>query len=81
MVHDNTQLPLIERLGVQLVPGRKHKLGYSKRTNSFLSSPYTTCSDTVTPGMQALFDQFSGATYYYSVEICFQVALQAYTYV
>jgi hypothetical protein len=81
MVHDNTQLPLIEKVGIQLAPGRKHKLGYSKQTNVFLPSPYTTCSETVTSGMQAMFDQFSGAKYAYSIDICFEVALQTYTYV
>ncbi|CAF1045286.1 unnamed protein product [Adineta steineri] len=80
MVHDNTQLPLIERVGIQMVPGRKHKLEYSKKTNSFLPSPYTTCSKIVTPGMQAMFDQFSGAKYDYGLEICFIVAMQTYTY-
>jgi hypothetical protein len=81
MVHDNTQLPLVDRVGILLKPGQKHKLGYYKQTNSFLSAPYTTCSETVTPGMQAMFNQFSGAEYSYAEEICFEVALQAYTYV
>jgi len=81
MVHDNTQLPLIERVGIQLSPGRKHTLGYSKQTNVFLPSPYTTCSETITPGMQAMFDEFSDATYAYAMEICFTVSLQTYTYV
>lgn len=81
MVHDNTQLPLMDRVALQLTPGRKHKLGYYRRTNSFLPSPYTQCSDTVTSGMQALFDQFSGTHYAYAQEICFEVALQTYTYV
>jgi hypothetical protein len=79
MVHDNTQLPLIDRVETRLTPGRKHKLGYSKKTTVFLPAPYTTCSNTVTPGMQAMFDQFSGATYVYGQEICFQVAIQTYT--
>jgi hypothetical protein len=78
MVHDNTQLPLIERTDIQLIPGRKHKLGYTKKTNSFLPTPYTTCSNKVTAGMQAMFDQFSDATYAYAEEICFKVALQTY---
>jgi hypothetical protein len=81
MVHDNTQLPLIDVVGIQLAPGRKHKLGYSLKTNSFLSKPYTTCADTITTGMQAMFDQFSGAEYAYGQEICYKVAIQTYVYV
>ncbi|CAF0849586.1 unnamed protein product [Adineta steineri] len=80
MVHDNQKLPIIEKFGAQLIPGRKHKLGYSKKRTTFLPSPYTTCSDTVTPGMRAMYDQFSGADYDYTIEICFRVALQTYTY-
>ncbi|CAF1214339.1 unnamed protein product [Adineta steineri] len=80
MVHDNTQLPLIDRLNTQLVPGRKYKLGYSKKVNYLLPPPYTTCNDKVPPGLQAMFDQFEGITYAYAQELCFKVALQTYTY-
>jgi hypothetical protein len=66
MVHDNTQLPLVDLVGIQLAPGRKYRLGYYKKTNSFLPSPYTTCSDKVTLGMQAMFNQFSNADYSYA---------------
>lgn len=78
MLHDNKQLPVIERLGIQLAAGRKHQLGYRKKTKVFLPPPYTTCTNTVTPGMQAMFDQFSGANYEYALEICYKVALQTY---
>jgi hypothetical protein len=81
MIHDNRQLPLIDRAGLRLIPGRQHKLGYRKKTYVFLKSPYNQCSDHVTPGMQALFDQFSGAEYTYELEICFKVAIQTYVYV
>ena len=81
MLHNNTQLPLVDRVGIQLAPGRKHRLGYTKKINLFLPSPYTTCKDQVTLGMQAIFDQFSGADYSYGEEICFQVAVQTYAYV
>ncbi|CAF4248319.1 unnamed protein product, partial [Adineta steineri] len=80
MVHDNTQLPLIERIGIQMVPGRKHNLDYRKKTISFLPAPYTTCSTSVTPEMEAMFNQFSGAKYAYGLEICFNIAVQTYTY-
>jgi hypothetical protein len=79
MVHDNTQLPLIDTLDTRLAPGQKYKLGYSVKTTDFLPAPYGICSDTVTPGMQAMFDQFSGATYAYGEDICYDVAIQTYT--
>ncbi|CAF2128500.1 unnamed protein product, partial [Rotaria magnacalcarata] len=31
MIHDNTQLPLIDIVGIELALGRKHKLGYKKK--------------------------------------------------
>ena len=71
-------MPAVERLGIQLVPGRKYKLVYSKKRKVFLPAPYSTCSSQVTPGMQGMFDQFSGAKYDYALEICFKVALQTY---
>ena len=66
MIHDNTQLPLIDRAETRLRPGEKYKLDYSKRTNTLLPLPYTTCNSQATPGMQAMFDQSSDATYYVS---------------
>lgn len=78
MIHDNTQLPLIDRAGIQLIPGRKHKFGYTKRANRFLLKPYTTCSYQLTPGMAAMFSQFEGTNYTYGEEMCFKVAIQTY---
>ncbi|CAF1148218.1 unnamed protein product [Adineta ricciae] len=80
MVHDNTQLPRVEAFGIQLAPGRKHRLGYYKRQNTFLPSPYTTCADQITPRLQTFYDQFSEANYGYSQQLCYDVAIQAYTY-
>ncbi len=31
MIHDNTQLPLIEKAGMTLAPGFKHRLTYMKK--------------------------------------------------
>ncbi|UJR24443.1 hypothetical protein I4U23_005819 [Adineta vaga] len=80
MVHDNRKLPSIEDEGIQLIPGRRHKLGYSKTTTTYLPSPYTKCSNTVTPEMKALYDQFSGAKYDYTIDVCFTAAVQTYVY-
>ncbi len=78
MVHDNTQLPRIETAGLPLGPGQHYKWSYTKQTIFFLPSPYTTCSTKVTPGMQAMFDQFQDTDYTYSQIICYGVCTQAY---
>ena len=55
LVHDNTQVPLIDVAGIYLRPGRKHKLGYKKKTTFFLPAPFTKCTSTVPPVMEKLF--------------------------
>ena len=78
MIHDSTELPLVEIAGLELIPGRKHRLTYKKRTNYFLPAPYTDCTDKVTPEMQAMFDQYGGADYAYSQGVCYILCGQAY---
>ncbi|CAF3716245.1 unnamed protein product [Rotaria sp. Silwood1] len=80
MVHDNTELPLIDVAGIELTSGRKHKLGYKKKANYFLSSPYTECTDKVPIVMQAMFDRYGGADYAYSQGVCYLLCTQAYIY-
>ena len=79
LVHDNAKLPNIEQTGMLLAPGRHHKLGYKKKTDSFLSAPYTSCNDKVTLGMQLMFDLYNGTNYGYSQLECFIPCIQAYT--
>jgi hypothetical protein len=78
MIHDNTELPLIDVAGIELAPGRKHKLSYKKMTNQLLSSPYSNCTEEVPLVMQAMFDQYQGADYTYSQVICNVLCVQAY---
>lgn len=78
MIHDNTELPMIDVAGIRLATGHKHKLGYKKKTKTFLSAPYTDCTTTVSPAMQMIFDQFGGADYAYSPVICYSLCVQAY---
>ena len=78
MVHDNNELPLIEVAGIELVPGRKHKLTYRKRSNYVLPAPYTDCTNQVSPGMQAMFNNYAGADYAYSQGVCYILCTQAY---
>ncbi len=78
MIHDNTQLPLIDIAGIYLMPGRKHKLSYKKKATYFLPSPYTDCTDKIPSVMQAMFDQYEGADYSYSQDVCYTLCTQAY---
>ncbi|CAF1475678.1 unnamed protein product [Rotaria sp. Silwood1] len=78
LVHDNTEMPLIEARGIELAPGRKHKLGYRKKTIYFLPPPYTTCTGKVSPMMQAMFDHYNDADYQYSETVCYQLCGQVY---
>jgi hypothetical protein len=79
MVHDNTQLPLIDYAGMALAAGFKHRITYTKKTISYLRSPYTTCDDKIPPMMQAMFDHYQGAEYGYSEDICYDLCTQVYT--
>lgn len=81
MIHDNTQLPQIDIAGIELVPGRKHKLGYKKRNNIFLPSPYTECTSNIPLAMQGMFNKYDGADYAYSQGVCYTLCAQAYMYV
>lgn len=78
MIHDNTQLPQVEVASIELAPGRKHKLGYKRTTNYFLSSPYTDCTTDVPLVMQAMYDHYEGADYEYSQSVCYTLCIQAY---
>lgn len=79
LVHDNTELPLIEASGLQLKPGEKHKLGYKKKTTSLLSAPYTSCTNRVSQSMEIMFDKFyAQADYGYSQTVCYQLCQQAF---
>ena len=78
MIHDNTQLPLIDVAAIELAPGRKHKLSYKKKATYFLSSPYTDCTENIPLVMQAMFDQYEGADYAYSQGVCYTLCTQVY---
>jgi hypothetical protein len=78
MVHHNTELPLIEAAGIELLPGRKHKLSYRKKASYFLAAPYSDCTTRVPPAMRATFKEYGGADYDYSQGVCYTLCLQAY---
>ncbi|CAF1274324.1 unnamed protein product [Rotaria sp. Silwood1] len=78
MIHDNTQMPLIDIAGLYFGTGRKHKLSFTKRSYSILSSPYSSCTDQVSFAMQALFNSSGNADYGYSQLTCGILCGQAY---
>ena len=78
MIHDNTEMPLIDIAGIGLSPGRKHKLGYKKRSNHFLPPPYTQCTTKIPATMQTMFSQYQGIDYVYSQGACYLLCIQAY---
>lgn len=78
MIHDNTELPLIDIAGIDLATGRKHKLNYKKRHNQFLPPPYSKCTTKISPEMYAMFNNYGGADYVYSQDVCYILCTQAY---
>ena len=78
LVHDNTQIPLIEQSGVELAPGQRHKLSYRKKRVDFLSTPYTECTNKLSAPMEAMLKNYAGADYNYSQAICYNICQQVY---
>ena len=78
LVHDNSQFPVMASSGMQLSPGRSHRLGYTKRTNTFLPSPYTSCSNEIGPAMQALYDRYEDLDLSYSQAMCYSLCAQKF---
>lgn len=81
MLHDSDEPPSVEIGGIELAPGRKHKLAYRKRTSQFLPAPYTNCTTQINPAMQAVFDQYGGTGYSYSQRVCQMTCSQTFVYV
>lgn len=78
LVHDNSELPLIESAGIELATGRNHKLGYKKKYHFFLPPPYTKCTKKISMTMQAMFNNYDNGDYRYSELICYQLCGQVY---
>ncbi|UJR20226.1 hypothetical protein I4U23_023357 [Adineta vaga] len=81
LIHDNTQLPLMDLSGFNLIPGQKHKFSYRKKTNSFLSSPYTSCRSKIDPWMRTMFTNYAAFDYGYCKQLCVKLEIQIHTYV
>ncbi|CAF1173656.1 unnamed protein product [Rotaria sordida] len=80
MIHDNTELPLIEVAGIQLEPGREYKLSYKKKIYQLLPSPYSDCTNKIPLVIQAMFNRYAGADYAYSQVLCYTLCIQTYVY-
>ncbi|CAF0925314.1 unnamed protein product [Rotaria sp. Silwood1] len=80
LVHDNSQIPFMNPNGIGLAPGRKHKLSFRKKTNFFLSSPYTSCTNNIPLSMKVMLNEYNGADYGYSQLLCYELCIQAYAY-
>ena len=78
LVHDNTQIPPIESSGVELSPGKRYKLSFRKKKTDLLSSPYTNCRKKLTLAMEAMLENYNGADYAYSQNICMMLCQQTY---
>ena len=78
IIHDNTQLPMIETAGMELVPGKRHRLNYRKKKSDLLPSPYSTCINQPSPTMIDMFENYNGADYGYTAGICFELCEQTY---
>ncbi|CAF1331203.1 unnamed protein product [Rotaria sp. Silwood1] len=80
LVHDNTQIPNIDSNGIELEPGRRHRIGYRRKRAKFLSSPYTDCANKISRSFNAMLENYNQADYNYSQTDCLQVCLQTYVY-
>lgn len=78
LIHDNTELPRIEVSGLELEPGKRHKMVYNTKITNFLGSPYTRCTNKLNAPMKAMINSYNGADYGYSQSICYQVCQQVY---
>lgn len=78
LVHDNTEIPAIESSGLFLSPGQINKLGYKKKTATFLPSPYTDCTNEISSVMAATLTNYNGADYSYSETLCYEICQQTY---
>lgn len=77
-VHDNRQLPLIDLTGMALAAGFKHRITYTKKTISYLRSPYSNCNDKIPLMMRAMFNNYQPNDYSYSADLCYDLCTQAY---
>ncbi|CAF0751840.1 unnamed protein product [Adineta ricciae] len=79
-IHDNDQIPTMQWKGQYLIPGRLHRMVYTKTIETHLPAPYSDCSTEVPYALQVAFNHFSNGSYAYEQFICATVCIQAYVY-
>ncbi|UJR19889.1 hypothetical protein I4U23_023022 [Adineta vaga] len=80
LIHDNTQLPLIESAGIELAPGQKHRLSYKEKKIMLLPAPYSDCADNMSIAMKTTMANYNGADYGYSDIVCYELCQQNYIF-
>lgn len=78
LIHDNDQVPLIDAMGLELATGRRHKLSYSKRETTLVSSPIKRCTQTVSDATAAVMANYESTDYAYHDIPCYQSCEQSY---
>ena len=76
MIHENDRIPNLVNSAMFLSPGLHHRWNYRQKAFSFLSAPFTTCTNKIPEAMRILFDQYQTIDYRYSTNICFDICIQ-----
>lgn len=85
LLHDNNELPVMNKNPMGLQPGMSHLINYEKSETTFLPSPYTQCTSEISPDLYTLYQTTfadSTASMYtaYSESVCRDLCIQAYIF-
>lgn len=69
---------MIDIGGIEFGGGRRHKVSYKKRMYQFLDPPYSDCTKSISPEMNATFQLYPGTDYDYSKAVCYELCTQRY---
>ena len=77
-IHDNEQIPTMYWKGHYLIPGRRQRMLFNRRTYYRLTKPYSDYDTKVPSMLQVAFDHFGNGSYAYEQYICAIVCIQVY---
>lgn len=81
ILHQPDEQPLIRYSGQRFAPGFEHSIVYENSVSTYLGSPYTVCTRTMSDEMKALYNLFDSNTdYVYSETVCLELCYQKYMY-
>lgn len=81
ILHNPDEQPLIRFSGKRFAPGFEYNVVYDNSISTYLGSPYTACTQTVSDDMRALYSLFDNNTdYVYSETVCLELCYQKYMY-